>query len=213
MKSPRSLLHLRSAKFAPLAIASLFFLTNATGMFATPALAAPALAAIAKASTQVDTLPADIPITGDCDVDCMINRAAVREGLDPRFVHAVVLQESKYDTHALSQAGARGLMQLMPATAERFGCDDANDAAANVKAGTKYLAWLLKRFSGDVTLALAGYNAGEGAVDRYKGVPPYSETQNYVKKIVSNYGKAYHPVLPRQDIQVTDETPVISNGL
>ena len=72
---------------------------------------------------------------------------------------------------------------------------------ANVEAGTKYLSWLLKRFNGDVKLALAGYNAGEGAVDKYNGVPPYNETQNYVRKIVADYGKTFHPVMPQQKLQ------------
>ena len=80
-------------------------------------------------------------------------------------------------------------------TAKRFGCTDPHDLEENVAAGTKYLAWLLKRFNGDVKLALAGYNAGEGAVDRYHGVPPYDETRNYVKKISANYGKAFHPIV------------------
>lgn len=93
-------------------------------------------------------------------------------------------------------------MQLMPAPAGRFDCDDLADEDCNVSAGTKYLAWLLKRFDGDVKLALAGYNAGEGAVDKYKGVPPYSETQNYVKRIVADYQKSYHPVLPPEDAKV-----------
>ena len=87
-------------------------------------------------------------------------------------------------------------MQLIPATAKRFGCDDPNDPVKNITAGTKYLSWLLKRFSGNVELALAGYNAGEGAVDKYDGIPPYNETQNYVKIISKRYGKTYHPVLP-----------------
>jgi hypothetical protein len=91
---------------------------------------------------------------------------------------------------------------MMPATAQRFGLKDPFDASANVEAGTKYLKWLLKRFKGDVSLALAGYNAGEGSVDKYKGVPPFSETQNYVKRIVSNYGKAYHPVLAPDDAKL-----------
>jgi soluble lytic murein transglycosylase-like protein len=102
----------------------------------------------------------------------------------------------------MSHVGAQGLMQLMPATARRFGCDNANDPAANVEAGTKYLSWLLKRFEGNLELALAGYNAGEGAVDKYKGVPPYSETQNYVRRITSRYGKTYHPVLSPSDAKV-----------
>jgi len=91
---------------------------------------------------------------------------------------------------------------MMPATAKRFGLKDPFDATANVQAGTKYLKWLLQRFDGDVSLALAGYNAGEGSVDKYKGVPPFSETQKYVTKIVSNYGKTYHPVLSPEDAKL-----------
>jgi soluble lytic murein transglycosylase-like protein len=85
-------------------------------------------------------------------------------------------------------------MQLMPATAKRFGCEHPDDPQENITAGTKYLSWLLKRFAGNVELALAGYNAGEGSVDKYDGVPPYNETQNYVKIISQRYGKLYHPV-------------------
>jgi soluble lytic murein transglycosylase-like protein len=99
--------------------------------------------------------------------------------------------------------GARGLMQLMPATAKRFDCTDVKDQACNVEAGTKYLAWLLKRFNGDVKLTLAGYNAGEGSVDKYQGVPPYAETQKYVNKIVANYGKTYHPIVSPEEAKVT----------
>jgi soluble lytic murein transglycosylase-like protein len=86
------------------------------------------------------------------------------------------------------------LMQLMPATAKLFGCNDPHDPVENITAGTKYLSWLLKRFSGNVELALAGYNAGEGAVAKYDGIPPYKETTNYVKIISKRYGKSYHPV-------------------
>ncbi len=119
--------------------------------------------------------------------------------MDPRFIHAVIWQESKYKIQARSHAGAQGLMQLMPATAKRFGCDDPHDPVENITAGTKYLSWLLKRFSGNVELALAGYNAGEGAVDKYDGIPPYNETRNYVKIISKRYGKTYHPVLTPED--------------
>ncbi|HAF22483.1 MAG TPA: lytic transglycosylase [Blastocatellia bacterium] len=187
----------RSLK-SPFAIILLFLLTNFTGLFF-----GPVFAPVVSATTQLEeTIPADIPLSGDCNLDLIIFRAGEREGVDPRFIHAVIKQESKYDPHAVSHVGARGLMQMMPATAKRFGLKDPDDAAANVEAGTKYLKWLLKRFEGDVSLALAGYNAGEGSVDRYKGVPPYSETQNYVKKIVSNYGKTYHPVLSPDDAKV-----------
>jgi soluble lytic murein transglycosylase-like protein len=190
-------LHLRSGKFAPFAIISLFFVFNFTGFFFSPALA-PSVAA----ATQVETIPEDIPLSGDCDLDWIIFRAGEKSGVDPRFIHAVIKQESKYNPKAVSYVGAEGLMQMMPATAKRFGLKDPFDATANVEAGTKYLKWLLKRFDGDVSLALAGYNAGEGSVDKYKGVPPFSETQNYVKKIVATYGKTYHPVLPPDDAKL-----------
>jgi len=200
MKFPR-ILHLRSAKFAPVAIISLFFLTNFTGLFFSPVFA-PDVAAT-SIGDEVGTIPADIPVSGDCDLDWIIFRAGAREGVDPRFIHAVIQQESKYNSDATSPAGARGLMQLMPATAKRFHCDDPADEACNVEAGTKYLAWLLKRFDGDVKLALAGYNAGEGSVDKYQGIPPFPETQNYVNKIVANYGKTYHPVVSPEEAKVT----------
>lgn len=197
MKFPR-IPHLRSAKFAPFAVISLFFLTNFTGLVFSPAFAPN----VSATQIEVAAIPADIPHSGDCDLDWIIFRAGEREGVDPRFIHAVIQQESNYDPKALSPAGARGLMQLMPGTAKRFDCDQPKDEACNVAAGTKYLAWLLKRFDGDVKLALAAYNAGEGAVDKYQGVPPYSETQNYVNKIVANYGKTFHPILEPEDAKV-----------
>jgi soluble lytic murein transglycosylase-like protein len=203
---PRAL-HLRSAKFAPFAIISLFLVTNFTGLFFSPVLAP-----TVSAASQVETIPVDIPLSGDCDLDWIIYRTGKSAGVDPRFIHAVIKQESKYDPKAVSHVGAEGLMQMMPATAKRFGLKDPFDPKANVEAGTKYLKWLLKRFDGDVSLALAGYNAGEGSVDKYKGVPPYDETQNYVKKIVETYGKTYHPVLPPEDAKLafhlTNDVPV-----
>ncbi|MFN2514763.1 MAG: lytic transglycosylase domain-containing protein [Pyrinomonadaceae bacterium] len=212
MKFTRTFSHFRSVKFAPFAIISLFFLTNFTGL-----LFSPAFAPSVSATSQVETIPADIPLSGDCDLDWIIFRAGKRAGVDPRFIHAVIKQESRYDPRAVSPVGARGLMQMMPATAKRFGLKNPEDAAANVEAGTKYLKWLLKRFGGDVTLALAGYNAGEGAVAKYKGVPPYNETQNYVKKIVGTYGKTYHPILPPEDAKfafhLTNESASISAAL
>ncbi|WP_028918148.1 lytic transglycosylase domain-containing protein [Pseudoxanthomonas sp. J35] len=110
--------------------------------------------------------------------------AAAREfGVEEAIVRAIIHAESAFNPAALSHAGAQGLMQLMPATAQRFGVADSFDAAQNIRGGVQYLAWLLKRFNGDLTLAAAGYNAGEGAVDRYRGVPPYSETQRYVQRV------------------------------
>lgn len=207
-------LHLRSGKFIPFAIISLFFVFNFTGFFFSPVFA-PVVDAANRA--DVDTIPQDIPLSGDCDLDWIIFRAGEKAGVDPRFIHAVIKQESRYNPKAVSHVGAEGLMQMMPATAKRFGLKDPFDAKTNVEAGTKYLKWLLKRFDGDVSLALAGYNAGEGSVDKYKGVPPFSETQNYVKKIVATYGKTYHPVLPPDDAKLafhlTPENAESSAGL
>jgi soluble lytic murein transglycosylase-like protein len=191
MKFPRRLPHFRSLKFAPFAVISVFLFSNLTGF-----LFSRVLAPNAVASTQASRIPADIPTSGNEELDRIIFEAGERHGVDPRFIHAVIWQESKYEMQARSHAGAQGLMQLMPATAKRFGCEHPDDPEENIKAGTKYLSWLLKRFSGNVELALAGYNAGEGSVDKYDGIPPYSETQNYVKIITGRYGKTYHPVLP-----------------
>lgn len=193
MKLPRNIPLFRSFKFAPFAVIALFLFTNLTGV-----LFSRALAPVANA-TSMDQIPADIPTSGNRKLDMLIFRAGEREGVDPRFIHAVIWQESKYEASARSHAGAQGLMQLMPDTARRFGCSDPDDPAANIAAGTKYLGWLLKRFSGDVPLALAGYNAGEGNVDKYNGIPPFDETQNYVRIIVQRYGKRFHPVLKPAD--------------
>jgi len=110
--------------------------------------------------------------------------AAAREfGVEEAIVRAIIHAESAYNPTALSRAGAQGLMQLMPATARRFGVSDSFDASQNIRGGVQYLSWLLKRFNGNLQLAAAGYNAGEGAVDRHGGVPPYSETQRYVQRV------------------------------
>ena len=193
MKLPRNIPLFRSFKFAPFAVIALFLFTNLTGV-----LFSRALAPVANANSA-EQIPSDIPTSGDRKLDMLIFRAGEREGVDPRFIHAVIWQESKYEVNARSHAGAQGIMQLMPDTARRFGCLDPDDAAANIAAGTKYLGWLLKRFSGDVPLALAGYNAGEGNVDKYNGIPPFDETQNYVRIIVGRYGKTFHPVLKPSD--------------
>ena len=118
-----------------------------------------------------------------------IAAAAARHGVDPAFVRAVVHAESAFDPNALSNKGAQGLMQLMPATAERFGVSDPFTPAQNIEGGTRYLAWLLKRFNGDTRLAAAGYNSGEGNVDRYGGVPPFEETQRFVERVGILHGR------------------------
>ena len=115
--------------------------------------------------------------------DSEIATASRDYGVDEAVVRAIIHAESAFNPKALSRVGAQGLMQLMPATASRFGVGDAFDAGQNIRGGVQYLAWLLKRFDGDLTLAAAGYNAGEGAVAKYKGVPPYRETQRYVERV------------------------------
>ncbi|MBW8822983.1 MAG: lytic transglycosylase domain-containing protein [Xanthomonadales bacterium] len=104
-------------------------------------------------------------------------------GVEESVVRAIIHAESAYNPRAMSRAGAQGLMQLMPATARRFGVGNPFDAAQNIQGGVQYLAWLAKRYGGDLTRIAAGYNAGEGAVDKYGGVPPYSETRAYVERV------------------------------
>ncbi len=188
---------LRSFKNVVVATFAIFVLTNFADSPFTRVFAP--VAAEAAAVSVENYIPSDVPSSGDPNLDLIIMRAGEREGVDPRLVHAVIWQESKYKNEAVSHVGAQGLMQLMPATAKRFGCDDPNDEESNVNAGVKYLRVLLKRFDGDVTLALAGYNAGEGNVDKYEGVPPFGETQNYVRVITGRYGKNYHPTLAPEE--------------
>lgn len=113
----------------------------------------------------------------------MIARTAYRFDLEPALVHAVVRAESGFDPHAVSRAGARGLMQLMPATAVEVGVRDVFHPQENLEGGVSYLRGLIDRYSGDVHLALAAYNAGPGAVDSHGGVPPYAETQEYLRRV------------------------------
>jgi hypothetical protein len=117
------------------------------------------------------------------EYDQHIDAAASLWGVSSALVRAVIQVESEFDRFAVSSKGAQGLMQLMPFTARRFGVLDAFDPRQNVFAGVQYLRWLLDMFGGDLAQALAGYNAGETAVVRYRGIPPYKETQNYVRKI------------------------------
>lgn len=119
----------------------------------------------------------------DLDLNSLVRRTASQLDVEPELIDAVIRQESGYDPYAVSHKGAKGLMQLMPATAKRFGVKDVFDPAENVQGGVKYLRQLLDRYDGDRRLALAAYNAGEGAVDRFGGVPPYRETQDYVDRI------------------------------
>jgi soluble lytic murein transglycosylase-like protein len=112
-----------------------------------------------------------------------VERIARQNQVSPQLIHSVIQAESNYQPMAVSSKGAQGLMQLIPSTARRFGVSDVFDPVENIQGGARYLKYLLELYKGDDTLALAAYNAGEGAVARYRGMPPYPETRNYVKQV------------------------------
>jgi soluble lytic murein transglycosylase-like protein len=136
--------------------------------------------------------------TGDANVDRFIVDAGNRHGVDPLLIYSIMHRESSFKRFATSNKGARGLMQLMPATATRLGVRDIYDPQQNIDGGTKYVRFLLDMFDGDVRLALAGYNAGEGAVLKYgRSIPPYRETQEYVRRISERYALMRDPSTAR----------------
>jgi soluble lytic murein transglycosylase-like protein len=157
---------------------------------ATTATAAPATLA---AAGGVSELPADVPYGAE------ITAAAKKYGIDPALLAGLVKQESGFKADAGSPAGARGLTQLMPATAAGLGVTNLLDPVQSLEGGAKYLRAQLDAFGGDVTRALAAYNAGPGAVKRYGGVPPYAETQNYVRAVQAN-AAAYRAAAPTPSI-------------
>ncbi len=126
------------------------------------------------------------------EVRKLIQQVSTEHGLDPKLIDALVRVESGYNPNAVSRKGAMGLMQLMPATAKRLNVDDPFNPADNIRGGVREFSRLVSRYSGNLKLALAAYNAGEGAVARYRGVPPYAETRSYISKILSIYtGRPY----------------------
>jgi soluble lytic murein transglycosylase-like protein len=123
----------------------------------------------------------------------LVRKLSLEYRVQPQLALAVIEAESNFNVAALSPKNAKGLMQLIPATADRFGVRNPYDAAQNIRGGMAYLRWLLAYFEGDLLLVAAAYNAGEGAVDRYRGVPPYAETRDYVRKILKSTGSLTHP--------------------
>ena len=143
-----------------------------------------ALPSINPSTTAVTTKQTSETVT---NFDDIINEAATLYNLPEKLIKSVIKQESNFNPSATSYAGAAGLMQLMPATARSLGVDDITDPKQNIMGGSKYLSQMLSRYNGDIEIALAAYNAGPGNVDKYNGIPPFSETQNYVQKVFKNY--------------------------
>jgi soluble lytic murein transglycosylase-like protein len=137
----------------------------------------------------------DTPITikTNPEIEALVKKLAPQYAIDPQLVMALISVESSFNPKAVSPKKAQGLMQLIPETAERFGVRQVFNPADNIKGGLAYLRWLMAYFQGEVRLVLAAYNAGERAVERYRGIPPYKETRNYVHRISLMYKKSQHP--------------------
>ena len=165
--------------------------------------------------TATASITGEMGTTGNPKYDALIAQSAARHGVDPNLIIAVMRQESGFNLRALSYKGATGLMQLMPATARRFGVTNIYDPAQNIEGGTTYLRFLLDKFNGDVKLVLAGYNAGENAVinSGYR-IPRYRETQNYVRSITARYDSSKHRVAtaPRTSNPVAPGVETFSKG-
>ena len=138
-------------------------------------------------SNTANSVQTTTDYTSKSKIKELISRVSQKHGVDEKLVNALVKKESGFNPQAKSKVGAMGLMQLMPATAKGLGVTNPMDPEQNVEGGVKYLKSMLDKYNGNIILALAAYNAGPGAVDKYDGVPPYKETQNYVKSILSSY--------------------------
>ena len=147
--------------------------------------------------------------------DGYIRASAERNGIDPALMKAMMHTESAFNPNARSPVGAQGLMQLMPATARRFKVSNPWNPADNIEGSAKYIAWLLRRFNNNVEHAVAGYNAGEGNVDKYGGIPPFKETRNYVKSVMSRYHSLYKndSGLSGSSMSASNSNTTASNGL
>jgi hypothetical protein len=166
-------------------------------------------------TTRVDSMPRSLragasatPGPAPANIDQLVEQTARRYQVDPELVRAVIRVESGYNTKAVSNKGAKGLMQLIPATAHRFGVVNAFDPKQNLEGGVQYLKYLLEMFGGDLNLALAAYNAGEHAVERSGGIPPIPETQDYVRKVTHFYKTGNPPLLASAAPNEPPEAPI-----
>jgi len=154
----------------------------------------------------VSSPPQDVSALHD-----LIDQIASEQGVETHLVHSVIRAESNYNANAVSPKGALGLMQLIPSTARRFGVLNAFDPSENIRGGVRYLRFLLDYYQGDYPKTIAAYNAGEAAVDKYNGIPPYAETRNYVYQVAKNLKAARQtvakPALIAQEIAPDPETP------
>jgi soluble lytic murein transglycosylase-like protein len=141
------------------------------------------------------------------DLEKMVDRIAVEQGVESPLVHSVIRAESNYNPNAVSPKGALGIMQLIPSTARRFGVSNPLDVAENIQGGVRYLRFLLDYYKGDYPKAIAAYNAGEGAVDKYHGVPPYIETQTYVRRVAKGLEAARQRPASPAPAPPNSETP------
>lgn len=146
-----------------------------------------------------------VAVDAPAEIARLVDRLAPRYQLDPKLVLAIIAVESNFDKFALSPKNAMGLMQLMPKTADRFKVNKPFDVADNIRGGMAYLRWLLAYFQGDLVLVAAAYNAGEGAVEKHRGVPPFAETQDYVRKVLERVGVVQHPF----DAKATEPSPAL----
>lgn len=167
-----------------------------------PAATVPTCLVKAEAPLRPSQLPS-VTVRAPPHIEKLVHRLAPQFRIDPKLALTIISVESNFDSYAVSRSAAMGLMQLIPQTARRFGVRNAFDPQQNIRGGLSYLRWLLAYYEGDVALVAAAYNAGEGAVDRHRGVPPFEETREYVKRVVARYGNAPHAF----DAKVTPPSP------
>jgi len=158
-------------------------------------------------STAAAPMPATLAVAAPPHIEKLVRRLAPQYQVPPQLALAIIAVESNFNVAALSSKNAQGLMQLIPQTAQRFGVRNAFDAQQNIRGGMAYLRWLLAYFEGNVTFVAAAYNAGEGAVNQHRGVPPFDETREYVRRVVARVGNAPLPF----DARITLPSPQLQH--